>query len=275
MTLAQASSYFDRTPVLDPDNAKVLFYGQVDPYDDSRRDAVGAYRRILSVAPGTRMPASRVVSIHGVTWIIGAAEIDGLADAHRAKYVLQPVEGKYSLSTVSSYLQGAADRTLWLDIEWLKDVKEEEASSRSVPTHTIYAAKGVTLGENDVVWASGAAYLVQTSRLLASQVLSATALKLEYPVASATLRSRTYDPAAGEFTAGAATSVNCLRVRWQSLYRYDSQSDQRYQEGDASLVLPAGTTLAMQDELELAGQLWTPLSVDAMAGAVVVHGRPA
>jgi len=38
-------------------------------------------------------------------------------------------------------------------------------------------------------------------------------------------------------------------------------------------VLPAGTVLATKDTVTLDGALWNVLSVDALGGAVVAHGR--
>ncbi len=83
LTLADASGYFDRTPMADTVTGSTLFYGQVDPYGDAVRDSATAYRRILSVKPGTVMPASKTLKIFGRVWIIGDSEIDGQSVQHR------------------------------------------------------------------------------------------------------------------------------------------------------------------------------------------------
>lgn len=55
--LAQVSRYFDRTLVTDPVTGGFLFKAQFSNYDDSKRDAFTAYRRIMSLSPEITSPA--------------------------------------------------------------------------------------------------------------------------------------------------------------------------------------------------------------------------
>jgi hypothetical protein len=276
MTLAEAAAYFDRTPVLNPDNDSVLFYGQLEPYDDSKRDAGAAYRRILSVAPGTAMPSSRSVRILGQVWIVGNKETDGLEVAHRDKYVLQQAGVKVNVSRPADFLAGVATSSAWSAIEWLKDARELEVSSDVAPLYTLMMPNSTDLREHDIVWYSGRALLAQAPRTQPSDYKLATAFELEQAApATATIQARSYDPAVGAYTNGASTTQPCLRVRWQSLYLYGSAADTRYKPGDASLVLPAGTAIKTSDQITLAGVVWKVLASETLAGVVVVHGRPA
>ena len=274
LTLADASVFFDRTPILDPDTGRFLFYGQVEPFDDSKRDSSTAYRRILSVKPGTVMPAGRVVRILGYAWIVGDSEIDGLGTAHREKFVLHPAKAKMNVSTLTQYLAAVVGSSTYLDASWLKDGKEEAVSSRVVPMFTIFMPTPALVDEYSVVWDAGTAYLTQDPHPVASGVRGVLSLRLAYAPVDATLGTRAYDPVAGEYTASVNSTVKCLRVRWQSLYLYGSQADGRYQEGDDSFVLPAGTVIATKDSLTLAGSTWQILAVENLGGAVVAHGRP-
>lgn len=275
LTLADASVYFDRTPVLSVTNGATLFYGQVDPYQDSVRDSATAYRRILSVKPGTSMPANRLVKIHGSVWIIGDSETDGMAVAHRDKYVLHPAATQLLMYRLANYLTPAVSFTSWGDMVWFKDGKEDASSSRAVPMYSAYLPMGTDLQEYDVIKVGARGYLVQPSHELASGVLSATCVRLDYDPAPATLGIRVYDPVQGKYTSSTASTVTCLRVRWQSLYLYGSQGEVKYQEGDCSLVFPAGTNLATKDTVTLAGQGWSILAVESLGGAVVAHARKA
>lgn len=275
MTLSDASSFFDRTPITDPDNGKVLFYGQIDPYDESRRDGVGAYRRVLSVKPGTVIPTTRAIRAFGQVWVMGIREVDGLAQMHREKYVLQPASLKMSVGSLNEFLAGTAASSAWADIEWLKDSREEEVSSSVVPLLTVYFADGTSVHENDVVWSGADAYLVESTRSLPSGLFAAIVIKLEYAVSAASHFARTYDPVAGAFNSPTATPVNCLRVRWQNLYRYDTQGEAKFQEGDTTLVVPSGTTITTADRITLAGKEWSVFGSEAFSGAVCIHARPA
>jgi hypothetical protein len=275
LSLTDAATYFDRTQVLDPDTGTVLFLGQVDPYDDSKRDAGGAYRRILSLAPGTAVPASRAVRIFGQVWLIGNKEVDGLELAHRDKYVLQPAGQQLSIGRLSGYLGAVAAGTAWAGVEWIKDGKEMGASSEVVRMHNIFLATGFDVRARDVVWNSNGAYLVLSIHEQPSGYKLASTAQLDYPVATATLVPRVYSPTLGAYTPGAPASVAALRVRWQNLFAYADEAAARYQEGDDTIVLPAGTAVDTASRITLDSEEWTVLAVNALGGAVTVHGRPA
>lgn len=273
LTLADASRFFDRTPIHDPFTDDLLLYAQIDPYSDAIRDSATAYRRIMSVAPGLTIPASRLVKIMGSVWIVGDSERDGMATVHREKFVIHPAPTLLGVRTLSGHVAGGAQTVTWGDMAWLKDAKEESSSSRTSPMYTAYAPTSATLAEYSVITIGTTGYLCGPEREQASGVLSATCAKLEYAVADATLATRVYDPVVGGYTASADTTVRCQRVRWQSLYLYGSQGDAKYQEGDCSLVFPAGTTLNTASKVTLAGLVWSILAVETLGGAIVAHGR--
>ena len=273
LTLSQVSVYFDKTPILDVVTGRTLFYGQMDLYDDAKRDSATAYRRVLSVAPTTTIPASRLVKILGSIWIVGDEETDGLATAHRTKYVLHPAPTQLLVNRLSAHVLGTTPTTVWGDMVWFKDGKEEAQSSRSVPMYSAYTPLPADIKEFDIIKVGTQGYLVGHPHTMASGVLSATCVHLEFAVAVATLATRVYDPVLGKYTSTAPSTVNCQRIRWQSLYLFDSQASTKYQEGDCSLVFPTGTTLATKDTVTLSGVLWNVLSVDTLGGAVVAHCR--
>lgn len=274
MKLIDASSYFDRTLALDPDTYATLFKGQVGTYDDSKRDANAAYRRILSVRPGTSIPASRVVNIFGTVWIVGSKETDGLEELHRDKYVLQRAPYKLKVSRLTQFLAGVSASELWSSAQWVKDAKQLEVSSETPQIFEVSMAEGSDVRVQDVLWNASSAYLVLAPHIAASGILAATCVKLDQvaPVV-ATLATRTYDPVTGAYTTSGGTSVNALKVRWQSLYAYGSQAAERYQEGDLAIVLVAGTTASTGSLVTISGVTYQTLAVLDIAGAVVLHAR--
>ena len=167
LTLAQASSFFDRTPVFDPTGVTRLFYGQVGLFDDSKRDAGSAYRRVLSLAPGTALPNPPTAKILGQVWNIGRKETDGLEEMHRDKYVLQACTGEYTLTSLTEYTSGVntpATIQRWAGVEWVKDAKEIGSSSDSAQVYTIFLPEGTPITEMQLVVAPGGAevYIVTT-----------------------------------------------------------------------------------------------------------------
>jgi hypothetical protein len=275
LTLAEASVYFDRTEVRDPDSGRVLFHGQVDPYDDSKRDSVSAYRRILSVAPGTAMPARRAVRIFGQAFLVGNQEVDGLQDPHRVKYVLQPCARKMSFGRPGDFLAGlgsAQELNTWAALEWVKDSKEPDASTVSNQYNALFAAR-TDVRAHDVLWDGGDYFLALSSRELPSGFLAVEACKLEPPI-GAGITQRTYSHANGGFTVGATNVELCLRVRWQDFFRRRLESAQAYRPGDQTLLFAGGIRLDTSAQINL-GDSWQVVAVDTAGGAVAVHARPA
>lgn len=273
LTLADASCYFDRTPVLDADTLAHLFYAQLDLYSDAMRDSATAYRRVMSVKPGTTMPTSRSVSILGARWLVGSMESDGLADPHREKYVLHPAKMQINVSRLSGFLSATVASTYWGDIEWVKDSKSEFETSALLPNYTAYLPQSAALQAYDVVWSGTLAGIVQPAHQSPAGVYEVQFRNLADAVADATLNTRVYDPVVGAYTASTPTTVRCLKMPRESFYLCDSQASPTNGEGDVTLVLPSGTTVATKDTLTFASATWAVLSVQSVGGAVVVHGR--
>jgi hypothetical protein len=276
MKLADAAAYFDRTPVLNPDNGIRLFSGQLDPFDDSRRDAGAAYRRVLSVKPGTRLPTNRAVRIFDQVWIVGSKETDGLAGPTRDKYVLQRADQKITVYRLPGFLTSSSVASYWGGVEWFKDSKEIEVDSRLPQQCYVFMQLGAAVQERDVLTYAGAALLVLATHEQPSGYTVATALRLDQSVTgTASITQRIYMPGTGAFASAAPLSVACLQVRWQSLFEYGSQADERYQEGDCSLVLPVGTSITTRDRIDYGGVTWSVVATDTLAGALVAHARRA
>lgn len=274
MTLADASAFFDRTEVLDAFTGAALFYGQVDPYDESKRDAGSAYRRVMSVAPGTPMPAHRSVVIHGQTWLVGAGEVDGHATAHRAKYTLQAASPT-QVRTLAQLLAGAAVPQVYSGVEWFKDQKEVEASSQVSAQFLAYLADGTVVEKAQVITCAGRNYLVVGSRPTPSGFMVAVTAQLEYPVTAVSVTGRVFDPVAGSAVDASTVTVQGMRVRWQTLFEYTHQRAERYQEGDDALVLPTATPVVAGTRIELGTEVWQVLDVSSVYGALAAHVRRA
>lgn len=273
LTLAQASSYFDRIEVTDPFTGALLFKGQVEPFEDSKRDAYSAYRRVLSVAPDVAMPVHSTVNLMGQTWLVGAGEVDGMQQLHRRKFVLSPVTAQLEVSTLGQYLQGVSSRALHAAPYWNKDVKQVDVSSQQPQTYDVFLPSEVAA--RSILWDDEQAFLVLSPRPMPSGFTAAYSLRLDHAMESATLVSRTFNPVAGALVDGPTTSVPCLRVRWQSLFDYDAQTDERYKEGDVTLVMPAGCGVTTASKLTVGGLKYQVLAVDTMVDALAVHGRRA
>lgn len=273
MTLEAASTYFDRTQVTTLAGVK-LFKCQIENFDDSKRDAGAAYRRIMSVKAGTQVPIGTAVKALGRTWLVGNSEPDGLASIHREKYVIHPATETFNVSTLSGYLTAATVAQSPGSAHWVKDSKQLETSSDSAQIYDLSFPRNTSFPERAVVWSADAVYLNLAEHNQASGLKILSGLRLPAgALGTATVAPRTYDPVVGSYTLGAGANLPCLRVRWQSLFAYGSQMAERYQEGDVSLVLPAGTVVDTASLVSVSGQPFQVLAVLSLSGAVVLHAR--
>lgn len=272
MKLVDVASYFDRTPVTDPITGVQLFLAQIDNFDDARRDASAAYRRILSVRPGTIVPG--VIKLMNIVWLVGAMEPDGLEELHRQKYVIQRATDTLKVSSLSAFLAGTYASIHWSSPNWVKDAKQLETSSETPQIYDVALPSNASVAAQTILWATGSAYLVLAPHPVASGLILATCLKLEQsaPVV-VNIQTRTYNPVTGTYSTPAGSSINALRVRWQSLFAYGSQASDRYQEGDVAIVLPTGTAATTNTLVTLLGATYQTLAVLNVAGAVVLHAR--
>jgi len=106
-----------------------------------------------------------------------------------------------------------------------------------------------------------------------SGFLSAHSLKLDKAVETVEMESRTYDPVAGDYVLQTNNTTPALRVRWQSLFDYTSQMDERYQEGDVSVVLPPSAPVNTGSMLRFPDQSYQVTAVDTLSDAQVAHCR--
>ncbi len=271
MTLAQASAYFDRTPAIDPFSGVELFLCQVDPFDESKRDAASAYRRVMSTVPGVEMPEHRSVRLLGRTWIVGAEESDGMQDLHRQRRVLVPADLLLHLSTLGEYLVGASSRRVYAGAAWNRDAKQAGESSESPPLYDVFTPEPAVA--QSVLWNDSSAFLALATRDVSSGVSVNLCLKLPRTVEQMTVTTRTFSPVLGGLTVGAATQVPSLRVRWQSLFEYTSPADERYVEGDVSIAVPPGSSVGPADLLSFPDADYRVMGSRSASGADVLHAR--
>jgi hypothetical protein len=273
MELVDVATFFDRVPAIDPVTGHTLFNCQLLAYDESKRDAFTAYRRVMSTNPDVTLPADRVVELHGVNWMVGDGQTDGWEAAHRRKHVLHKAVGRANVYRLAAWLAGTPSSTPFGDLQWVKDVKELEVSSRSPQKFIAIFASPVELSEYDVVTFAGRAVLITSVMRSAAGYAEGTGNLQETPLVSVTLGQRTYNPATGGYTAGSTATVNAMKVRWQELYAYEDQLAERYQEGDCTWVLPSTATVTTATELIFGSEKYTVLAVRTVAGCKAVHAR--
>lgn len=276
MKIRQVARFFDRSAVTDPFTGAPLFRAQFSNYDESKRDAFTAYRRIMSLAPELQLPPHRTISALGETWMAGDGHPDGWSDLHRRKFVVHRASGGARVWSIGEYLAGGPPVDTFGDIQWIVDRAEEEVSSARPQLYVAILPDVIDVAPHSLVEVGPDLLFVQSSAHHASGFMEARGyLQPRGQSQQISLVGRVYSPVTGGYVEQATATVKGLKVRWQEMYSYGNQLDARYQEGDATFIVPLSLPVSTSSRIVHEGRPWTILGVKAVDGARHLHGRPA
>lgn len=238
MDLFDAATYFDRNPVSDAYTGAVLFEGQLNLYDDSKRDSEAAERRVLSLSPTCVIPSRRTVQVAGQVYLVGKGNADVfLGSVIRVGYVVHEAKYLATVRTLEQLCLNQPGYQAWTNQAWLKNAAFTEQSSELSPMFHLFLAEGEPVADNYTVQFGNELHLVRTSNLGASGVQILTTERLDAPnVETATFGESVYDPVSGNFS-GASHSTRVIRLRWQALFEYGNKSAPTFGPDDLQVVV--------------------------------------
>lgn len=278
MRLAAAASRFDKVLCQDAYTPATQLYGQLDVFDDSRRDGVTVLRRVLSVAGGTAIPARRALTIHGEQWIVGTHESDSYkGEVIRDKFVLQRAHGACTIRTIDQALIGSGGVSAYGAKLWVKDMKEIEVSSKLSPFFHIYLSSYETVAVGSVISLLGREHIVRNTFLSAAGFLVAESDELVAgAIQAGTFYPRSYAPATDAITDGAPVALQVLRLRFQDEYEYLQAAAPKMEAGDIRVMIRKNVTAAppkANDKLVLPDATWLVISVSDESSGWGLHLR--
>jgi hypothetical protein len=232
-----------------------LYNGQLNLYDDSRRDSESSERRIIELAPELSPPARKVIEAHGVRYILGHGFQDSaLGSVIRRKYIAHEASSLSTWYTLQQLCQNTAGVQAWAAKAWVKDSKEIDESSDMIGVNHIHMATSEAVAPTNIILFDGAYHIVRKTTHGPAGTLVLTCDEVPEPaIETATLKQGTWDPI-NETMATTNTSVRTLRLRWQSLFEYRDAAAHSFKPEDMQVVIaksvatPAiGATLTMSD----------------------------
>lgn len=266
MNLHDAAKFFDKTICADAYNPTSTFVGQLDLYDDSKRDGVTVERRILSVSPQVVMPARGVITVEGETWIVGHRNTDSFqGSAIRHKYVIHRASALGSLQTVKQLLTSGGVSVYSAAI-WVKDSKEVETSSKLYSFMNTFYANGEPVEPGKVLSMGTQRYRIRNVYPAASGVQVGEASVMPpaniVSVVYSAKSGHVYDAVNDNYGTITPTTFNALWERFQDSYNYESASAPKFVNGDLLLVVEKSNVVTPMagDSLNLLGSTWTVIS---------------
>lgn len=275
MDLIAAASFFDNTVCTDAYGVS-QFRGQLDLYDDSRKDSGTVNRRILSTEPATVIPTRKVITMMGKHWIVGKAHYDEfLGEPIRAKYPIQEADYNLTLKNFQQLLSGAAGSQVYAGRTWLKTVKEGEVTSKLTSHYEFFMADVELPPQKTVIVNGSEMYLVRLSYRSAAGFTLVEVDELASPnLETVTYNISTYDPVA-DVTVHVAQTIQMLRIRWQSEFDYLTQASEGYYDGDVHGVILNSVEAESGDVVECSDGQWKIVSVTEGVGTKGLHLRRA
>lgn len=272
MKLSDVVQYFNNTEYFDGYDGTSLGFGQLDVYDDSKRDGITAQRRVFEVNVGSPMPARGVIEFANSHWLVGVKEIDLFrGEVHREKYVCHQAEDLSTYRSIKEVLEGAEGVKAYAARVWVKTTAQVEISSEKFNQMQIFMTRAENVVPASIVSIANKHYIVSevypatAGHLVAmSEEMDAEAIEV------GSITQTKFNPRTDEYEE-TDTPVNLTRLRWQSLFEYMSLGTAKFERGDiqAAMLEP----LAVGTVLTLADGKWAVQAVDFKLGVHFHHLR--
>lgn len=238
--MVDIASHFDDIEALDAYTGLLAFVGQFNTYDETAVDGNTEKKRSLSVRPGTVIPARRVVTIFGESWIVGDGNTDGIYNtAIRTAYWLKRADEIATLRSPAQALAGFGGTTLHINKTFFKDIQNGVTDTDYDAFWEVFTSKTESAVVGKIV--------ISGSKLLRvrgfHQELSGFGLMMCDELAK--LDSLTVKPANAVFDpitetwSGVPVAVATYLVDGYKMYKYFSQSDVKVNAGDLYAVVAA------------------------------------
>jgi len=260
MDLHSAAMRFDDTTATDAYSSDT-FKCQFEVLSYSKIDGVAVKKRQISTGPDVTIPARRVVTIHGQTYLIGHGAPDYWRDSViRINYVIQGSDGIASLTTIAAELAGTAATTAYAALVFSKYLPDTEDSSKYPPQYEIFLAGGESAPANSLISLNSTWYLVKQSYISTSGLRISLSNIIESPnFENATFKSRVYSPITDAYTDTSST-VKVFRVKWSEHFEYFSKSSEPYERGDHTIITLKAITPDPPDTITMSDGTWRVLS---------------
>lgn len=239
MKLSSAAKHFDRVKLYDAYTGVLAVVGQFDVFDDSRRDAYGVERRILSTAPDLEIPLRRALTEPqtGDTWLVGVGMPDYFkGEVIRQKYVIHRADDLGYLRTPGELLSGAAGIRAYTNAAWIKDAKQLEESSNAPGMYSVFLSRTETALLNSVITTEGKHLWVRGMYETSGDFFVAETEDITDAVGSVQYETHTYNPTL-DSTSPTTANIPALTMRWQALYENSSDAAVRVERGDRVCVV--------------------------------------
>ena len=275
MRLLDAARRFDTTTATDAYSA-TTFKCQFEVLAYSKIDGVAVKKRQISTASSVTIPARRVVTIHGQTYLVGHGAPDFWNDdTIRLNYVVQGADGVANLTTIAAELAGTPPSTAYAALAFAKYLPDAEDSSKYPPQYQVFLSGTESAPADSLIYLNSVWYLVKESYVSTSGLRVSLANVVDSPnFEMATFTSRVYAPLTDTYV-DTPSAIKVFRIKWAEHFEYLSKATEQYERGDLTVMILKAVTPDPPDTLTLSDGVWRILSAQDEGLTWNCHARRA
>ncbi len=273
MRLRDVARAFNKTACYDAYTGDLAFHAQLGLYDDTKRDSETAERRVLSVDPDVVVPDRRVIEFDGIKFIVGHGNLDTYRGSPlRMGYVVHEASDLATVQTLAQFCTNTPGVSAWAARTWVKNLGYSEQDSKLITFHHVHLASTEVADVSYILTLGATRYIVRTTDRGAAGTLILFCDEMPEPsVETGSVVHGSYNPTTDAMTTTTA-STRVVRVRWQSLFDYQTTKADKFGPGDQQLVVAqAAVPAPVGAKVTLSDGVWHILSADPYGAVWLCH----
>jgi hypothetical protein len=278
MKLKNVAKMFDTCPVYDGyAPTTFLWKCQFSSFNDTNAVGSTSTRRVLSIAPGLRLPERRVIKVFEDRWIIG----DGNPDEWRGEVIRQSFNMKKAtdLSAILTPAQAClatVGTPAYSQKIYLKDTVNNLNDADYDLFWNVYFSPTEPMARGYFVRNGSTLLRVRNHYLPLEGLRIAQCDEIDSGPHSVTFQTGTINPVTEVRASAPVAGVALIMLDFTKAYAYQTQADPRVATGDmAAIVAASQITPKVDDRFTLAGREWRVLNTEAQHDAWLLHVRRA
>lgn len=272
------AKHFDDIAITDGYTSAALWYAQISTFLGSSPDGSVAQKRVVSTAPDLVMPARRVITALGETYVVGSGILDGIyGRSIRKTYWTKLITDTFQILTPAQACLGSAGTTAKGRREYLKDLVNNQTDAEYDPFWEIFLASTETVAKGTFLKVGSTLYRARSVHLDDAGFTNAASDQLDAGAGVSVTFTQTgaFDPITETYASGSVTTAGILLDRYK-LYEQLTEADALNKPGDMSLIVAASAiTPLVGRNLSIASRDWEVLTVTAELDAWHLHIRRA
>lgn len=278
MKFKNVAIFFDRESIFDGYVGNLLFRAQVKNFNDASSTGATLRRRVLSVAPGTLIPARRCLQVSGLRWLAGLGVTDTFqGETVRDTYNLRVASSLFEALTPAQACSSAVSPSkVYGYEEFFKDTSDSGSSSDYDTFWNVFFAPIEPVSSGTFLRSGSRLLRVRQTYVNAEQLRVAESDELDPDWSQSALFTNqgAYDPVTDTYPS-TTVSVQAVQMDIFKFYRWRVEAESQRKPGDRTVFVPTAVSPVVGSVFTMQGTSWRVLALQPEKDALALHVRPA